>query len=140
MWFIVVSEYICLWPVYYDLCYSSYCTLMLHKYSLHKWIFYFTTVKFVCCYCSLLYSVSINSTSLVRSFVRCVDIKWESKKKLLKKVKTARYEWKRFWYFKVYYFSVPDSYHSHINWKLEVKNDKKTSCARSARLCRYSWK
>ena len=57
---------------------------MLHKYSLHKLIFCFTTVKFVCCYCSLFYSGSTNSTSLLCSFVRCVDIKYEFKKKLLK--------------------------------------------------------
>ena len=55
-------------------------------------------MKFVCCYCSLLYSGSINSTPLLSSFVRCVDIKYEFKKKKkkkkesLKKVKTARYE------------------------------------------------
>ena len=54
-------------------------------------------MKFVYCYCSLLYSGSINSTPLLCSFVRCVDIKYEFKKKKkkkesLKKVKTARYE------------------------------------------------
>ena len=138
MWFIVFSEYICLWPVYYDLCYSSYCTLMLHKYSLYKWIFCFPTVKFVCCYCSLLYSGSINSTSLLCSFVRCIDIKYDFKKE----VNTAKYEWKRFWCFKIYYFSASVIYHSHINWKMEVKNCKNNCCAkrRSARLCRYSWK
>ena len=30
-------------------------------------------------------------------------------------------KWKRFWYFKVYCFSVPAICHSHINRKLEVK-------------------
>ena len=72
----------------------------------------------------MLYSGSINSTSLLCNFVRCVDIKYKYKKTLLKKVNTARYEWKRFWYFKVYYFSALVIYHSHINWKLEVKNYK----------------
>ena len=75
--------------MFYDLCYSSDCSLMLHQRSLHKLIFCFTTVKFVC-YCRLLYSAS-TSTSLLCSFVRCADIKYEFKKKLLKKVNTARY-------------------------------------------------
>ena len=115
---------------------------MLHKCPLHKWIFCFTTVKFFFCYWILLYSGSISSTSLLRNFARCFDIKYEFKKKLLKKVNTARYEWNRFWCFKVYYFSAPAIYHSHINWKSDVKNYKSNSCAkrRSARLCRYSWK
>ena len=59
--------------------------LMLHKCSLHKRIFCLTTVKFVCYYCSLLFSSSINSTSVLCSFVRCVNIKYEFKKKVIKK-------------------------------------------------------
>ena len=98
-------------------------------------------MKFVCCYCSLLYSGSINSTSLLFSFARCVDKKYEFKKELLKKVNAVRYKWKKSWCFKVYYFSARVIYHSHINWKLEVKNYKNNGCAKrkSARLCRYKW-
>ena len=59
---------------------------MLHKCILRKLIFCFGTVKFVYYCCSLLYSGSINSTYLLCSFIRCVDIKYEFKKNYLQRL------------------------------------------------------
>ena len=73
------------------------------------------------------------------SFVRCVDIKYEFswyktwiQKKLSTKVNTINLKG-----LKVYYFSVPVRYHSHISWKLEVKIDKKISAVQKEKVLDY---
>ena len=130
IWFIAVSEQNCHCPLYYDLWYSSdYCSMFLQK-----WIF-------VCWYLNLLWSASINSTSLLFSFTKIVLI-YEFKKNISKKVNIMRYEWKKFWCFKVYYLAAPLGYYSHINWKRKVENNRSSRCVKtpSVRSSRFSWK
>ena len=97
----------------------------------HKWIFCFTTVKIVCSYWNFPHSGSINSTSLLFSFIKVVLIYNNmNSKKLSKKINSTRYEWKRFWCFKVYYLSAPVRYHSHIIRQWEVRINRSSSCVK----------